>query len=122
MLGVPCDADPAAIKAAWRQRALGSHPDKPGGSDEASRQVMWDFTVLFSDRAAYDAARAAALAAAAPAPAAAAEPAAAPPPKRRKAEPAQAGPRGAADEDGTNMPRWHGCFALGTVPPDREVR
>ena len=47
VLGVPCDADPAAIKAAWRQRALGSHPDKPGGSDEAFRRVMQAFTVLY---------------------------------------------------------------------------
>ena len=35
ILGVPCDADPAAVKGAFRQRALTTHPDKPGGSDEA---------------------------------------------------------------------------------------
>ena len=59
VLGVPCDAEPSAIKAAFRQRALTSHPDKPGGSDEAFRLVMQAFTVLFSEREAYDAARAA---------------------------------------------------------------
>ena len=32
VLGVPSDADPAAIKAAFRQRALGTHPDKGLGT------------------------------------------------------------------------------------------
>ena len=59
VLGVPSDADPAAIKAAFRLRALATHPDKPGGTDEAFRWVMQAFTVLFSERAAYDAERAA---------------------------------------------------------------
>ena len=79
ILGVPCDADPAAVKGAFRQRALTTHPDRPGGSDEAFRRVMQAFSVLFSERAAYDAARAAATAPA---------PAPEPPAKRRNAEPA----------------------------------
>ena len=65
VLGVSCDADPAALKAAFRLKALRSHPDKPGGSDEAFRRVMQAYDVLSCDRAAYDAPRAAAPPAAA---------------------------------------------------------
>ena len=45
-LGVAPDAAPEAIKAAFRRRAIASHPDKPGGSDEAFRQVprTWLFS------------------------------------------------------------------------------
>ena len=56
---------------------------EPGGSDDAFRRVMQAFTVLYSERAAYDADRAAALAAAPAAESAA---------KRRKAEPAPNAP------------------------------
>ena len=57
VLGVPSDAPAEVIKAAFRQKALVTHPDKPGGSDEAFRRVMQAFTVLFTNRTAYDAQR-----------------------------------------------------------------
>ena len=61
-LRVPREADPSTIKAAFRKQALRTHPDKPGGSEASFRLVMQAFTVLFSDRAAYDAEHAARVA------------------------------------------------------------
>ena len=45
-VGVPRDADPATIAAAFRARALQTHPDKQGGSDRPFRRVKEAFEVI----------------------------------------------------------------------------
>jgi curved DNA-binding protein CbpA len=56
-LGVPRDASPADIKAAWRRASSAAHPDREGGSTEAQTAVNRAYEVLGDDerRAAYDA-------------------------------------------------------------------
>lgn len=60
ILGVPRDADPAAIKRAFRQRAKACHPDRrPGNADaeERFREINEAYAVLgdAARRASYDA-------------------------------------------------------------------
>lgn len=56
-LGIPPDADAAAIKRAYRKRSSESHPDKAGGSHEAQQAVNVAYAVLSDPerRARYDA-------------------------------------------------------------------
>ena len=50
LLGVSRDASDAAVKAAFRKKALSSHPDKPGGDAEAFRQLTAAFEALMRNR------------------------------------------------------------------------
>jgi curved DNA-binding protein CbpA len=56
-LGVPRDAAPASIKAAYRRASAAAHPDRDGGSDEAMAAINQAYEVLGDPkrRAAYDA-------------------------------------------------------------------
>eukprot|EP00434_Breviolum_minutum_P026378 symbB.v1.2.023321.t1/scaffold2124.1/size88503/3 len=64
ILGIQKDASTDEVHAAYKKRALDSHPDKPGGSNEAFLKVRDAFEVLSkpSTRARYDATRSAATA------------------------------------------------------------
>lgn len=48
-LGVPKDADKAAIKRAYRSRAKKVHPDTPGGDEAKFRQLSTAFRILSDD-------------------------------------------------------------------------
>lgn len=57
ILGVPRDADAAAIKSAWRAKARKHHPDRKGGSAEMMSAIQAAYNCLKDPqkRAAYDA-------------------------------------------------------------------
>mmetsp|Transcript_137507 Transcript_137507/g.293894 ORF Transcript_137507/g.293894 Transcript_137507/m.293894 type:complete len:474 (+) Transcript_137507:107-1528(+) len=56
MLGLDRSASQADVRRAYRQMALTTHPDKPGGSAEAFRKVSQAFVILHDPqrRAVYD--------------------------------------------------------------------
>ena len=56
-LGVPPDADPTAIKRAFRRAAKHAHPDREGGSDDKMAKINDAYAVLADParRAHYDA-------------------------------------------------------------------
>ncbi|AGO10872.1 AaceriAFR639Wp [[Ashbya] aceris (nom. inval.)] len=67
ILGVPVDADAAAVRQAYRQRLLEAHPDKQGGVDKgAVTRIQQAYRVLSNatERSAYDAELAVKMAAA----------------------------------------------------------
>lgn len=56
-LGVPPDAKPATVKAAWRRRSQATHPDKSNGNAEEFNRIQKAYNVLSDPlkRAEYDA-------------------------------------------------------------------
>lgn len=53
-LGVPTDADEAAIRKAYREQAKTAHPDRDGGSDEAFHRKSKALAVLLNPKARAD--------------------------------------------------------------------
>lgn len=57
VLGVPPDASPAIIKAAWRKLAQRAHPDRAGGDEKRFKEIQLAYDLLSNHqrRATYDA-------------------------------------------------------------------
>ena len=49
LLGVARDCEPAALKTAWRARALENHPDK-GGDEALFKQIQEAYEILSDPR------------------------------------------------------------------------